>query len=52
MSERIDFAERPASSVSLIEAFEPEAVIDGQYRKVNKKNEIKLIKLNSNNYQN
>ena len=52
MSERIDSAKKSTSSVSLIETPEPEAVIDDQYRKINRKNEIKLIKLNSDNYQN
>ena len=52
MSERIDFAEGPTSSVSLIEAFRSETVIDDQYRKINRKNEIKFTKLNSDNYQN
>ena len=52
MSEKIDFVEKSTTFVSIAKASESEIVIDDQYRKVNKKNEIKFIKLNSDNYQN
>ena len=52
MSGRIDSVGGSASSVSLIGAFGPETVANDQYRKINRKEKIKLIKLNSDNYQN
>ena len=50
MSEKIDFVEKSTLFILMTKAFESEIVIDDQYKKINKKNEIKLIKLNLNNY--
>ena len=52
MSEKIDFVEKSTTFVLIAKASESEIVIDDQYRKINRKNEIKFIKLNSDNYQN
>ena len=52
MSEKINFVEKSTIFVSIAKTFEFEIVIDDQYKKINRKNEIKFIKLNSNNYQN
>ena len=52
MFEKIDFVEKSTIFVLTAKASESEIVIDDQYRKINRKNEIKFIKLNSNNYQN
>ena len=52
MSEKIDFVEKSTSFILITKASESEIVINDQYRKINKKNEIKFIKLNSDNYQN
>ena len=52
MSEKINFVEKSMLFVSITKTSESEIVIDDQYKKINKKNEIKFIKLNSNNYQN
>ena len=52
MTEKINFVEKSTTFVSTAKTFESEIVIDDQYKKINKKNEIKFIKLNSNNYQN
>ena len=51
MSEKIDFVEKSTLFVLITKASEFENVINDQYKKINKKNEIKFIKLNSNNYQ-
>ena len=52
MTEKIDFVEKSTTFVSTTKTFKSEIVIHDQYRKINRKNEIKFIKLNSNNYQN
>ena len=52
MTEKIDFVKKLTTFVSTAKASESEIVIDDQYRKINRKNEIKFIKLNSDNYQN
>ena len=51
MSEKIDFVEKSTLFVSITKASESEIVIDDQYKKINRKNKIKFIKLNSDNYQ-
>ena len=52
MSENIDFVEKSTSFVSMMKAFVSSTEgDDNQYRKANRKNELKLIKLNSDNYQ-
>ena len=52
MFEKIDFVEQSTTFVLTAKTSESETVIDDQYKKINRKNEIKFIKLNSNNYQN
>ena len=52
MTEKINFVEKSTTFISITKTFESEIVIDDQYKKINQKNEIKFIKLNSNNYQN
>ena len=52
MSEKINFVEKLTTIVLIAKASEFQIVINDQYRKVNRKNEINFIKLNSNNYQN
>ena len=52
ITERIDFVEKSTIFVSIAKTSESETVIDDQYKKINRKNKIKFIKLNSDNYQN
>ena len=51
MSERIDFVENLTIFVLTTKASESEIATDDHYKKINKKSKIKVIKLNSNNYQ-
>ena len=52
MFEKINFVKKSTTFVLIAKTFEFEIVIDDQYKKINRKNEIKFIKLDLNNYQN
>ena len=52
MFENIDFAEGSASSALTVKTFESSVeASDNQYRKANRKGELKFTKLSSDNYQ-
>lgn len=50
MSENINCIEELTKLVSIVGAFELSVAANNQYKKTNRKNKLKLIKLNSNNY--
>ena len=56
MSEKIDFVEKSTSFVSIEKLFESKnaeiSEFDHFYVKANRKKELKIIKLNFDNYQN